>query len=58
MLIYIVSLIARLLHSLHRFADAIESIAVIVSMLFFEVESGSESGGAVAAGPLVHTLAL
>ena len=53
----VVSLITRLL-SLHTLAYALESIAVIVSMLLFEVESGSEPGGAIAAGPLIHTFAL
>ena len=51
------SLITRLL-SLHTLAYAFESIAVIVSMLLFEVEGGSEPGGAIAARALIHTFAL
>lgn len=43
--------------SLHGLADTLEGIAVIVSMLLFEVERGSETSGAFTTGALVNTLA-
>ena len=43
--------------SLHGLADTLEGIAVIVGMLLFEVERGSETSGAFTAGALVNTLA-